>query len=86
MEAVVDKDRRDKPHGKISKLSIEDTARTKQRLAKAKHGSDPYDGALVNKVPSRKKDLRKLGEWLEAKRKADELKRQESEAQKTRKE
>jgi hypothetical protein len=79
---------KDRPKGKINKLSLEDTGKSKLRVSKAKHvgGIDPYDGALANKAPSRKKDLRKLGEWLETKRKADELKRQEEAAQKAHKE
>jgi hypothetical protein len=63
-------------------LSIEDTgislARAKPRPGKATRAFDPYGGALANKPPSRKKDLRKLGAWLEAKQRAADLKRQEA--------
>lgn len=65
-----------------AKLSIEDTVVTLARLARARSklasGFDPYGGALLPKPPARKKDLRKLGEWIEAKHKADEIKRQEA--------
>jgi hypothetical protein len=39
-------------------------------------GIDPYDGVLSPKAPGRKKDLRKLGEWIEAKRKADAIRQE----------
>jgi len=39
---------------------------------------DPYQGAMSAKRPSRKKDLRKVGEWIEAKRRAEQLKREDS--------
>jgi hypothetical protein len=37
----------------------------------------PYQGAFSNQPPSRKKDLRKVQEWLEARHQAKELKREE---------
>jgi len=37
-------------------------------------GFDPYNGALPQRPVARKKDLRKLGEWIEAKRKAEAIK------------
>jgi hypothetical protein len=43
-------------------------------------GVDPYQSREQIKPRSRRKDLRKLSEWIEAKRKADELKRQEAAA------
>jgi hypothetical protein len=65
-----------------AELSIEDTAVALVRMGrphnKSASGFDPYEGRLRPKPPSRKKDLRKLGEWIEAKHKADELKRQEA--------
>lgn len=63
------------------RLSIEDTCVALARLGrpnKMASGFDPYAGALAPKPPARKKDLRKLGEWIEAKQKAEELKRQEA--------
>ena len=65
-----------------AKLSIDDTPVTLARLGrppnKLASGFDPYGGALMPKPPARKKDLRKLGEWIEAKHKAEEIKRQEA--------
>ena len=43
-------------------------------------GLDPYQSREQLKPRSRKKDLRKLSEWIEAKRKVDALKRQEATA------
>jgi hypothetical protein len=40
-------------------------------------GIGPYDGALSPKAPGRKKDLRKLGEWIEAKSKADAIRQEQ---------
>jgi hypothetical protein len=63
------------------RLSIEDTCVALARLGrpnKLAYGFDPYAGALAPKPPARKKDLRKLGEWIGAKQKAEELKRQEA--------
>ena len=56
-------------------LSTEDADTAKARLAQ-KRGSafDPYQGAFANQPPRRKKDLRKVGQWLEAKRRAEGLK------------
>jgi hypothetical protein len=59
-------------HEKRVKLTIEDTAVTRPGLAANKEAF-PYHGASGQKPSSRKKDLRKLGEWIKAKRKADEL-------------
>jgi hypothetical protein len=62
-------------------LSIEAATTAVGRLnlpnPKAAPAFEPYRGAEKSKPPPRKKDLRKLGEWLETKRKAEELKRQE---------
>jgi hypothetical protein len=61
-------------------LTTEDTGKARLRIVKSRSsGMDPYDGALAQKPPSNKKDLRKLGEWLEAKRRAEELQRAEAE-------
>jgi hypothetical protein len=59
-------------------LSIEDTSTGRLRLARGRTegGFDPYNGAISTTRTSRKKDLRKLGEWLEAKRRADEVRRE----------
>jgi hypothetical protein len=46
----------------------------------AASGSNPYQNREQLKPRSRKKDLRKLSEWIEAKRKAEALKRQEAAA------
>ena len=43
-------------------------------------GSDPYQSQGQIRPRSGKKDLRKLSEWIEAKRKVDALKRQEATA------
>ena len=43
-------------------------------------GSDPYQSHGQVKPRSGKKDLRKLSEWIEAKRNVDALKRQEAAA------
>jgi hypothetical protein len=65
-----------------AKFSIEDTAVASVRLGrlhnKSASGFDPYAGALTPKPPARKRDLRKLGEWIDAKHKADEIKRQDA--------
>jgi hypothetical protein len=65
---------------KSSQLSVEDTALVKQRMGMGQTASrfDPYQGALSANRSSRKKDLRKVGEWLEAKRRAEQLKREET--------
>jgi hypothetical protein len=65
---------------KSGRLSTEDTATARTRLAlrQGPKGFDPYQGAFSSQPPRRKKDLRKVGEWLEAKRQAEELKRQEA--------
>ena len=39
---------------------------------------DPYQGALSAKQPSRKLDLRKVQEWLEAKKRAERLKKEDA--------
>jgi hypothetical protein len=65
---------------KTSPLSIEDTGLVKRRMGMGQSASrfDPYQGALSAKPPSRKRDLRKVEEWLKAKRRAEQLKREES--------
>jgi len=57
--------------------SIEDTGSAKARIGEKASASrfDPYQGAAMKK-PSRKRDLRKIGEWLEAKRRAEAPKRE----------
>ena len=57
------------------KLSIEDTGIVRSRLGRG----DPYRGALGQMTPTGKKDLRKLGEWIKAKKTVEELKREEAE-------
>jgi hypothetical protein len=37
---------------------------------------DPYQGAMTAKPPRQKRDLRKVGEWLEAKKRAERLKKE----------
>ena len=61
-------------------LSTKDTATVRTPVApqQGQQGFDPYQGAFSGQPPPRKKDLRKVGEWLEAKRRAEELKRQEA--------
>ena len=65
--------------GQLSKRETA-TAKTGVALREGSKGFDPYQGALSAQPPRRKKDLRKVGEWLEAKRRAEELKRQEAAA------
>jgi hypothetical protein len=66
-----------------AELSIEDTAVTLARVGRARKASasecNPYGGVLIPKPPARKKDLRKLGVWIEAMHTAEEIKRQEAE-------
>ena len=66
-----------------SELSIEDTGVTLARVSRAPNKSaaefDPYRGAIPPKPPARKKDLRKLGAWIEAMHTAEEIKRHEEE-------
>jgi len=59
--------------------SIEDTGTSEVRLVKTRRASgfDPYNGAMSEKRPSRKRDLRKVDEWLKAKRRAEQLKRED---------
>jgi hypothetical protein len=66
-------------HSALRKLSIEDTNMARVRLKRAPSAFDPYAGALPARPPTAKKDLRKLGEWIKAKRTAEELKREEAE-------
>jgi len=56
--------------------SIEDTGMAKARLGEKASASrfDPHQGAAMKK-PSRKRDVHKIGEWPEAKRRAEALKR-----------
>lgn len=65
---------------KGSKRSIEDTVIAKARMGLGQPVSrfDPYQGAMSGKRPSRKRDLRKVGEWLEARRRSEQLKREEA--------
>jgi len=80
---AVDRKKDQKPSNK-DLLSLEDTGKARLRIVKGHAaGMDPYDGALPPKAPGIKKDLRKLGEWLETKRKAEELARQEAELSST---
>ena len=56
--------------------SLEDTRAERNRLKQARPEVrfDPYDGTYANKKPGRKRDLRRLQEWLEAKRRAEKQK------------
>ena len=63
-------------------LSIEDTVTSLRRVIKpgvkrSEAGFDPYQGTLSSKPSPRKKDLRKVEEWLKAKRLAEETRRRE---------
>ncbi len=62
-------------------FSIETTARSRVRIREtALPGRcDPYGGRFSATRPARKRDLRKVEEWLEARRRA-EAQRQEEEA------
>jgi hypothetical protein len=63
---------------KTSPFSAEDTGVVKRRMGMGQSVSrfDPYQGAVSTKPPSRKRDLRKVQEWLEAKRRAEAIKRE----------
>jgi hypothetical protein len=65
---------------KSYQVSNEDTGIVKQRMGMGAPVSrfDPYHGALSAKPPSRKKDLRKVQEWLEARRRAERNKKDAS--------
>jgi hypothetical protein len=57
---------------------IEDTFNANLRLKlkeKEKRDPDPYQG-VASKTATRKRDLRALSEWIEAKRRAEEAKRE----------
>jgi hypothetical protein len=64
---------------KSPQLSVEDRAMAKVRMGMGQPVSrfDPYQGAMSTKRTGRKKDLRKVGEWIEAKRRAEQLKRED---------
>jgi hypothetical protein len=74
---------KDSPKGR--RWSIEDTGTASKRLAVSKSPGkfDPYEGAFASKPPSRKRDLRKVQEWQEAKQRAEELKRGEADLPET---
>ena len=65
---------------KDTQWSLEDTGTVTVRLRHAKSASsfDPYQGTMSAKQPSRKRDLRRVEEWLKAKRRAELLKLEES--------
>ncbi len=67
-------------HPKSPQLSIEDTGMVKQRMGMGAPVSrfDPYQGVMAAKRPSRKRDLRKVQEWLEAKRRAERIKKEDA--------
>jgi hypothetical protein len=69
---------KDGPKGR--RWSIEDTGTASKRVAVSKSQSkfDPYEGAFASK-----RDLRKVQEWLEAKQRAEELKRGEADLPET---
>ena len=58
-------------------LSVEDTGLLKRRMGMGHSASrfDPYQGVMSSKPPSRKRDLRKVQEWLEAKKRAERNKK-----------
>lgn len=58
--------------------SIENTAKVRLGQGKPATRFDPYQGVMSAKPPSRKRDLRKVEEWLKAKRRAEQLKREET--------
>ena len=66
------------PEDKDDPWGLKDTGVAKSRLRAQKPPArfDPYQGVMSVKQPSRKKDLRKVEEWLKAKRRAKELKRE----------
>jgi hypothetical protein len=67
-----------KERQKGGQLSVEDPAITKMRVPEKVPVSrfDPYQGTAMKK-PSRKRDLRKIGEWLETKRRTEALKHED---------
>jgi hypothetical protein len=60
-------------------LSIEDSNGMRARLLREKGGSgyDPYKGELPRKPKGYKKDLRELNAWVEAKRRAEAVQREQ---------
>jgi hypothetical protein len=65
---------------KSPQLPIEDTGIVKQRMGMGAPVSrfDPYHGAISAKPPGRKRDLRKVQEWLEAKKRAERIKKDDA--------
>jgi hypothetical protein len=65
---------------KSPQFSIEDTGMVKLRMGMGQPVSrfDPYQGAMTAKRASRKRDLRKIEEWLKAKSRAEALKREDA--------
>ncbi len=54
--------------------SIEDTFMANMRLREnRKLGPDSYQAVMAAKRPSRKRDLKKIEDWLKAKRRAERL-------------
>jgi hypothetical protein len=68
-----------KDRSKDEPWSVEDTGMAKARIGDKTASSkfDPYQGAAA-KPRSRKRDLRQVQEWLEAKRRAAALKHEDS--------
>ncbi len=62
---------------KAPTLFLEDTGLVKRRMGMGHSASrfDPYQGVMSSKPPSRKRDLRKVQEWLEAKKRAERNKK-----------
>jgi hypothetical protein len=59
-------------------LSIEDSGRTRLRVQGKKVPSlEPYGVAAEPTPKGNKKDLRKLGEWIKAKQRAEAMRREE---------
>jgi hypothetical protein len=67
-----------KPDELQNDWNLEDTGTARTRLKQSRSGSrfDPYQGTYEGRKPSRKRDLRKVQEWLEARDRAEQIKRE----------
>ena len=77
--------KRDEDSTAEPKRSVENTGTARLLLFQSKSPRprpvsrfDPYQGAMSALQPSRKRDLRKLEEWLKAKGMAEAVKREEA--------
>lgn len=72
----------DHPALSIADDSVPHTEMVRANPLGAKKGYDPYDSGKLGKgPPPRKKDLRRLSEWLKLKKQAEENKKQREESE-----